>query len=239
MTEQTRWVDTGTDAEARHHRDAFWARLRADVQQGAFWADEIKQLHGDPPARLEKAIANLPLPAAFREAAIATRAIIRTKRKRGENWDAELGLLYWLAAIDSFRLDYSQRLQQPGFNVLEAIPAKTLFDLPFDYDTLGYKHLTLLNKTDVKWLTERWGEPSGHTTLNALHADTWRAYEDKAAERRNREDAAFMRSIGLEQPEAPSRPTETRRARPPASNRPARLILAAVAVLVLIALLAD
>ena len=239
MTDQTRWVDTGTDAEARHHRDVFWARLRADVQQGAFWADEIKQLHGDPPARLEKAIANLPLPAAFREAAIATRAIIRTKRKRGADWDAELGLLYWLAAIDSFRLDYSQRLQQPGFNVLEAIPAKTLFDLPFDYDTLGYRQLTLLNKTDVKWLIERWGEPGGHTTLNALHADTWRAYEDKAAERRNREDAAFVRAIGLEQPKAPGRPKEARRARSPASSRPTRLILAAVAVLVLIALLAD
>ncbi|MBK1666641.1 hypothetical protein CKO28_01105 [Rhodovibrio sodomensis] len=238
------WAETATDAEAERQGQAFWRQLRTDVQQGTFWADEIKQLHGDPPARLEKAMQNLPLPAAFREAAVALRAMIRTKRKNGEDWDQELGLLYWLAAIDSFRLDRSERLNQPGFNVMSSIPARRLFELPFDYDTLGYRHLTLLKKTDVKWLRERFGEPRNHTTLNALHPEVWREYEDKTAEQQARERDRLHQDLG--------RLSETVHARPgmpddaaapragnktPRASQLARWILIAFVLLILLLVL--
>ena len=111
------------------------------------------------------ALDHLPLPAAFRNAAVSTRALIRMVKKIQETSERELTLLYWLAAIRSFMLDYAPRLKEPGFNVVESIPGRYLCSLPYTYSELGYRELSLLNKTDVKWLTEAWGEPISHTTL--------------------------------------------------------------------------
>lgn len=55
-----------------------------------FWADAIKDTYDDPRRRLEMATRNLPLPAAFREAAIALRAIIRNRRKLAKPFEKDL-----------------------------------------------------------------------------------------------------------------------------------------------------
>ncbi len=95
--------------------------------------------------------------------------------------------MYWLAAIESFGLPYSEHLRQPGFNVLQSIPGQVIRSLPFTYAELGYKELSLLNKTDVKWCVTLWGEPETHTTLNRLHAAVWHEYERSEAARQKRE----------------------------------------------------
>ena len=69
--------------------------LGSDTNTGKFWADRIKDLRGEPARRLGLAFENLPLPGAFREASIATRALIRSKRKAGDEFEEELRLLYW------------------------------------------------------------------------------------------------------------------------------------------------
>ena len=81
------WHDTESDTEVENHTKGFWERHRAELNSGEFWADRIKKLRGEPVERLELAIENLPLPASFREAAIATRALIREKRKAKESYD--------------------------------------------------------------------------------------------------------------------------------------------------------
>ncbi|MDO9207503.1 MAG: hypothetical protein Q7T91_04550 [Sulfuricurvum sp.] len=105
-----------------------------------------------------------------------------------ENYEEELALLYWLAAINSFSIPYSEVLKEPGYNVIEAIPGEKLKALQFSYKNLGYKALELLNKTDIKWLIEVWGEPEYHSTLHEMHTDLWREYENKllATRQRNR-----------------------------------------------------
>lgn len=93
-----------------------------------------------------------------------------------------------MAAINSFSIPYSDVLQEPGYNVIESMPEKKLKGLLFSYGSLGYEYLSLLNKTDVKWITEQWGEPSRHTTLHEMHNEVWREYEEKlAAKRKGRE----------------------------------------------------
>jgi len=176
------WLETEGDDDARSRAGEFWRALSDDLSAGEFWADRIKAYRGEPAKRLALAMENLPLPAAFREGAIATRALIRAKRREDEDFEEELTLLYWLAAVRSFILDYAPRLKQPGFNVVQSIPGDRILGLRYSYDELGYEELDLLNKTDVKWLREVWGEPSAHTTLNALHADVWNEYEDKLIE---------------------------------------------------------
>lgn len=64
---------------------------------------------------------------------------------------------------------------------MELVPGEELKALPFSYANLGYEKLPLLNKTDAKWLTQSWGEPQRHTTLNKVHREIWVKYEDLLA----------------------------------------------------------
>jgi hypothetical protein len=169
--------------------------MRADLDAGEFWADRIKDYRGDPAERLALALKNLPLPAAFREAAIAVRALIRTKRKADEPFDEELTLLYWLAALRSFMVDYAPRLREPGYNVIETIPGQHLRSLRYKYSQLGYIELSLLNKTDIKWITAAWGEPDSHSTLHVLCKGLWDEYETKLIEQRKRADQVFRAEL--------------------------------------------
>ena len=205
------WHQTETDLEAEKHSSDFWLRHSEELQKGEFWADRIKEMRGEPVARLALALENLPLPASFREAAIATRALIREKRKQKSDYDEELALLYWLAAINSFSIPYSEVLQEPGFNVIESIPGKKLKGLPFTYQTLGYEKLNLLNKTDIKWIVERWGDPEKHTTLHEMHTKVWSEYETKLKDKRaNRYQETVNRINELESTDdTPSQPNNS------------------------------
>jgi len=182
------WINIIGDDDVHKRIREYWDEMRSDLREDKFWADQIKEYKDEPEKRLSLALNNLPLPAAFREAAIAIRKIIRAKRKANEKFEEELTLLYWLAAIRSFMLEFAPRLEEPGFNVIESIPAQRLISLQYNYSQLGYEKLTLLNKTDVKWLTEAWGEPSSHKTLNDIHRELWDEFETKLINKRKKED---------------------------------------------------
>jgi hypothetical protein len=201
------WHKTSDDIEAENHTIEFWNRHSEELNNGEFWADRIKEYKGEPAKRLKLALENMPLPASFREAAIATRTLIREKRKEKESYDEQLYLLYWLAAVDSFSIPYSEKLQEPGYNVIESIPGEKLKTLPFSYKSLGYTDLTLLNKTDVKWLIEVWGEPESHSTLHKLHLDVWEEYEDKLKIKRGSDPFSLSLESPKEEPE-PKKQTE-------------------------------
>lgn len=189
------WYNTESDSEAQDHMADFWIQHRKELREGDFWAERIKEFKGEPVKQLRVALENLPLPASFREAAIATRAMIREKRRLKENYDDELVLLYWLAAINSFSIPYSEVLKEPGYNIVESIPGKKLKDLAFSYHVLGYQNLELLNKTDIKWIVSHWGQPGSHTTLHDLHLDIWKEYENKLKAKRDKSDQAFLREL--------------------------------------------
>ena len=141
------WIDTDGIDEATGNSRTFWAQMRLDLAAGQFWADEIKKYREEPAKALSMALDHLPLPAAFRNAAVSARALIRMRKKSKETSEQELTLLYWLSAIRSFMLDYAPRLKEPGFNVVESIPGRYLCSLPYTYSELGFRELPLLNKT--------------------------------------------------------------------------------------------
>ena len=164
-----KWHNLPSDSLAGAFSQTFWERHKREMEAGQFWADRIKGLRAEPAERLKVAIENLPLPAAFKEAAVAIRALIREYRKSNGAYEDQLALLYWLAAINSFSIPYAVRLREPGYNVLESVPGKVLKGLEFSYKQLGYEKLELLSKTDIKLLTASWGEPDAHSTLHKLH----------------------------------------------------------------------
>ena len=189
------WINSLDDKGSEYFSSKFWIDHKIDLAKGKFWADEIKELKNEPLGKLALALRNLPLPAAFKNAAVATRALIREKRKTKENYEKELWLLYWLAAINSFPIPYSTVLEEPGYNVLQSIPGKKIASLSFTYQELGFDKLELLNKTDVKWLIELWGEPASHGILHELHIDIWKHYENKLKTKIDKEMQNLMRSI--------------------------------------------
>jgi hypothetical protein len=189
------WHKTKNFNETEQQQECFWREISKSIEIGTFWADEIKKYKNEPVKRLQIALNNLPLPAAFREAMIAIRAMIRSKRKSKEKYEDELSMLYWLAAIDSFSLGYSENLKEPGFNVLCLVPGEKLKNLEFEYKTLGYKYLKLLKKTDVKWLIENWQEPEDHNTLYELHKELWFHYESLLKVKRRKEEEASFKEL--------------------------------------------
>jgi hypothetical protein len=171
------WLETRTEADAAKRRKAMWGTVwtEEETEEGLaivgrvngegldegdeFWADAIKRERDDPVARLAMAKRHLPLPAAFREGAIALRAIIRSKRKAKERFEDELGDLHGLAAIASLGV----------YDELDATPFAEIEKLDLSPSALGWEQLALLGKSDHKWMVEVWGERQGHTTGRALY----------------------------------------------------------------------
>lgn len=189
------WHETVSDLDIDAFSAEFCKRHGREIESDQFWADRIKVLRSDSTERLNLAIENLPLPAAFREAATATRALIREARKHSSPFDSQLTLLYWLAAVFSFGIPYSKKLGLPGYNVMAAVPGAVLKDLSFSYSHLGYEKLTLLSKTDVKWLIECWGQPESHSTLHVMHNDIWRKYEKRLIVKQQERNEKFLSEI--------------------------------------------
>ncbi|MGE0434029.1 MAG: hypothetical protein AB7S36_17370 [Planctomycetota bacterium] len=89
------WIDTRNADEARRLVERIWGIVSLETDTGwiasvrgdglyegdEFWADAIRKLKDKPQERLAMALRHLPLPAAFREAAVALRALIRAKQK--------------------------------------------------------------------------------------------------------------------------------------------------------------
>ena len=169
-----------------HVPESFWERQRTSVAEGKFWADEARNARDQAEERLRIAAENLPLPAAFREAAIALRQMIREKRKVKESDDEELEFLYSLAAVKSFvsATAYIEELAEPAWNAIEMMTSEDWKSLTYQWRTLGCNELSLLTKTDRRQMIERWGEPAEHTTLRRLHEGVWKKAVDALLARR-------------------------------------------------------
>jgi hypothetical protein len=222
------WTDTKTDDDARRRREAQWTPVWAENEDGSatasvpgpekvdgqFWGDAIKDVQDDPVARLAMAERQLPLPGAFRQMAVARRAIIRQLKKEGKLFDDELRQLHYWAALSSWSVPYSEVLREPGFNVLESTPYAKLANLNLAYDVIGCDELLGLNKTDRKMMCVAWGEPKAHTTAHALYGELWREQENKLALVRGKRRADLMAEIvALTRPEpiVPSVPNAPKR----------------------------
>lgn len=203
------WIETQTKDEAKEIQERLWAidarEMRGHTEyrvngqglceKGEFWADAIRKLINDPEERLKMAKRHLPAPAAFREAALALRAIIRECRKQKTDFSAALTDLYRLAAIWSFYIDYAPRLKQPGYNVLARVPFKEFEAMSLEWETLGWEKLDLLTKTDRNWMREAWGEAPTHTTAYDKYRDVWERYENILITEESDRNSKFGRTL--------------------------------------------
>lgn len=178
------WYKTNSDFDALVHKIRYWEDFSQDNWSSRVdYAVKTKQ----PLLRLEVALQNLPVPGAFRHAAVALRALIREKIRASADFDDELVMLYWLASAWSFANHHTITYSAEIVALFEIMPASAFKNMPFSYKELGYEKLDLLNKTDAKWLREKWGTPDSHKTLNQLHPQVFREYQRKLKNKRSKE----------------------------------------------------
>ncbi len=144
------------------------------IPAGVFWIDDFETLEVDPAERLVLARRYMPLPAAFREAATALRALIRASSKQQADGGDLLAQLYLTAAQGNFLLTtpYVAGVG-PCYDVAASIPRTVWERLSMPYAAIGYKHLQLLTWTDCSWLVATWGEPDTHSSARAYHQSVW------------------------------------------------------------------
>lgn len=190
------WIETKTQADADARHQAMWglkvesgpdgtltSRATGEglYEDGEFWADALKRVRNNPVDRLTMARRHLPLPAAFREAAIALRSIIRARRKAGEQTDDVLLELHHLAAVASLA----------AYDPLEITPFSKICALDLSPQALGWDALPLLGVTDTKLMSELWGEPPRHMTGRDLYPHIEQVARTRLKRQR---DAALKRS---------------------------------------------
>jgi hypothetical protein len=129
---------------------------------------------------------HLPLPAAWREMAVAIRTKIRKARKEKTGYEDLLQELHHLAAMSSYA----------GYGIIQRVPYTRLAALDLSYDRTGFERLDLLGVTDGKWMRELWGEPTAHNTAAELYkdmlaADLRRIKADKEQEDEQRTELLF------------------------------------------------
>ena len=117
------------------------------------------------------------------------RKVIRQARKEGSRYDETLRSLYGLAIVSSFCDDLCNSLPS-GYNnsMCEYVVYREIEEIEINYMKIGYSYLKALGKTDIKWLEERFGEPTLHTMTKDIYSEIisnaviryiWNKYEDE------------------------------------------------------------
>lgn len=151
-----------------------------EAPAGVFWIDDIAPLEANPEDRLVLARKYMPLPAAFREAATALRAMILDPSRQQKDGPRLLEELHRTAALENFLLapDGSATVESP-YNVAATIPRHVWEGLPMPYRSIGYRYLPLLTWEDRGWLSVAWGEPDRHCSAREYHEAVWHEYLDR------------------------------------------------------------
>ena len=147
--------------------------MHTSVPAGVFWLDDVEALR-DSRERLRLARQYMPLPAAFREAAISLRALILEGARQMSDGSDLLAQLHRIAAQENFL--YAEPYVTgfgPAYNVASNIPRRVWEELEMPYQAIGFRELPLLNRADGSWMEVAWGEPAEHCSARVYHQATW------------------------------------------------------------------
>lgn len=169
-------IDARTEAGSRDEA--------AESEEGAPWLQELKRLRerGDFPRALALSRVRHPRVQAYQQTLVTLRAEIKQAQREGRSLQPMLSSLYRHAALaDLFRHDSRCRPDpdSPLAPHLAALAAEHL-DLP--WPQIGYRRLRLLTRTDIRLLTEAWGEPDAHRHAEEVEGEAWRELQRAGSE---------------------------------------------------------
>lgn len=199
---ETRFAQIGQEVE---HREIDKAHIRSEsleTEKNEFWFEKVRRLktEGCSDNVICECRKNIPYPAAFREIAISIRKDIRAKRKEKLDACNLLLKLYQWAVIENFfaHVDWNKIINE---RILHSTARLSIKDIKTPYEIIGYKNLALLNKTDVKWFVEAFGEPSSHSTAKDANSELWNRAVKTFQAASERDKQHFWRSHGFDGPQ--------------------------------------
>lgn len=134
--------------------------LHTQEDKGLTWQDEVRQLRDS--GQFMEAISlckrQYPKILAFRQTLITIRAQLKEDPSITEE---VLESLYKTAILGNWVKSDTSNPDTEMRHKLETLQNSRRY-----WETLGYKQLEYLTKTDCKFLVEHWGEPEAHNSIN-------------------------------------------------------------------------
>lgn len=128
---------------------------------------------GDFESALQQCQSALPQMGAFRQSCVVLRAQIRELKKQQQSYTNALEQLYRFASQADFFHGKTANTNALPPSAVKQIDYAAWKSLSSPYAVLGYEHVSLLTKTDAKWLVKEWGEPESHGFMRELHLAQW------------------------------------------------------------------
>lgn len=142
---------------------------------GKTWLQRVAELKKKN--RLDEAMAvcrqEFPLWGAYNQACIIERLRLKQAGGKADQEQVFLERLYRLAAIAELLHDKSDDTEPVPLSQLRRLDLARVEGLEFPYQELGYAHLRLIRKSDIKLMLAHWGRPAGHQLPRVLHQDWW------------------------------------------------------------------
>jgi DNA polymerase III subunit epsilon len=95
------------------------------------------------------------------------RTIIRERRKAKQQYKDLLEALYGICVIADLSASLEFEGTRPHY-MARFVDINELLPTQLDFKTIDYQYIESLSKTDVKWLVETFGEPTGHQSFDTL-----------------------------------------------------------------------
>jgi len=142
------------------------------------WLAEVNALKssGDMAAALSRCRQEFPLWGAYNQACIILRAQLKDAPASGAQESTLLEELYTLAGTAELLHDKSGETPTLNLGQLRKLDLSRLDELDFPYQALGYAHLRLIRKSDIRLMQARWGRPEQHQLPRQYHEDWWRDF---------------------------------------------------------------
>lgn len=114
-----------------------------------------------------------PLWGAYNQACIIERLKIKDENLPVEVREAGLRRLYQLAVTAELLHDKTDETEHLTLNQLKELDLDRVNALQHDYSEIGYAHLRLIRKSDIKTMLAIWGRPEQHTPPRSYHRSWW------------------------------------------------------------------
>ena len=139
------------------------------------WQESVTKLKNDGKYAEATALCEqqLPLWGAYNQLCMLLRSEIKGAKLEPASREERLKRLFTTAAIAEFLHDKSSGNAKPNLQKLQELDLQQLASLDFPYSEIGYAHLRLIRKSDIKHMVELWGRPNAHLTPREFHRDWW------------------------------------------------------------------
>ena len=157
-------INTRVDDKQRRQEINVLAEIGQGAPKDLSWSDEIKKLRDSGYFKEALALSKRQYPKmlAFRQSLITLRARLKQEPTQSEE---SLKDLYQTAVLgDLVRVsNKSNKTIADIESLTDRLEAPRVI-----WNTLGYRNLELLTKTDCKLLVQHWGEPEHHDNINNI-----------------------------------------------------------------------